>query len=112
VALVTFKGNTQFLLSGHLASFPRFVTCTRRKSLWGCWQRHETAGAGPEEGIKNDQGMDHLSYDKKLKEVGLFRLQKRRLQGDLMVAFQYLKGSYKKDGDKVFSRACSNRTTG
>jgi len=28
------------------------------------------------------------------------------------VVFQYLKGAYKKDGDKYFSRACSNRTKG
>jgi len=28
------------------------------------------------------------------------------------VAFQYLKGAYKKDGDKLFSRACSDRTRG
>jgi len=26
------------------------------------------------------------------------------------VAFQYLKGAYKTDGDKLFSRACCNRT--
>jgi len=28
------------------------------------------------------------------------------------VAFQYLKGAYKKDGDKLFSRACCDRTRG
>jgi len=28
------------------------------------------------------------------------------------VAFQYLKGAYKKDGDRFFSRACCNRTNG
>ena len=28
------------------------------------------------------------------------------------MAFQYLKGAYKKDGDKLFSRACCNRTRG
>jgi len=28
------------------------------------------------------------------------------------VAFQCLKGAYKKDGDKLFSRACSNKTRG
>jgi len=36
----------------------------------------------------------------------------RRLRGDLIAAFQYLKGPYKKDGDRLFSRACSNRTSG
>jgi len=34
------------------------------------------------------------------------------LQGDLIAAFQYLKGAYKKDGDRLFSRACCNRTRG
>jgi len=29
-----------------------------------------------------------------------------------MAAFQYLKGAYKKDGDKHFSRVCCNRTRG
>ena len=42
----------------------------------------------------------------------MFSLQKRRLWGDLIAAFQYLKGAYKKDGDRLFSRACSDRTRG
>lgn len=42
--------------------------------------------------------------------VGLFILGKRRAQGELIAAIQYLKGAYKKDRDKLFSRACCNRT--
>jgi len=58
------------------------------------------------------QGMKPLSYEERLRELGLFSLEKRRLRGDLIAAFQYLKGTWKKDGDQLVSRACSNRTRG
>jgi len=42
----------------------------------------------------------------------LFSLEKRRLWGDIIAASQSLKGAYKKDGGKLFSRACCDRTRG
>lgn len=56
------------------------------------------------------RGMKHLSYQEMLRELGLLSLGKRRLWGHLIAAFQYLKWAYKKEGDKLFSRACGNRT--
>jgi len=58
------------------------------------------------------RGLEQLSYEEKMKGLGLFSLEKRRLQGDPIAAYQYLKGAYKKAGEGIFTRACSDRTTG
>ena len=42
----------------------------------------------------------------------MFSLEKRRLQGDLIVAFQYLKGAHKQEGERLFTRVDSDRTRG
>jgi len=56
------------------------------------------------------RGLEHLSYEDRLRELGLFSLDKRILWGDLIAAFQHLKWAYRKDGENLFSRACCNRT--
>ncbi|PKU32181.1 hypothetical protein llap_17513 [Limosa lapponica baueri] len=58
------------------------------------------------------RGLEYLSYEDRLRELGLFSLEKRRFWGDLMAAFQYLKGAYRRDGEGLFIRECSHRTRG
>ena len=58
------------------------------------------------------RGLEHLPYKDRLRELGLFSLEKRRLQGGLIAAFQYLKGAYKQEGSKLFERVDNSRTKG
>ena len=56
--------------------------------------------------------MEHLPYEDSLRKLGLFSLEKRRLQGDLIAAFQYLKGSFRKEGDRLCTRVCGEKRRG
>ncbi|PKU49553.1 hypothetical protein llap_106 [Limosa lapponica baueri] len=72
----------------------------QQKMDMGLWKRVQ------QRATKMIRGLGHLSYDDRQRELELFSLEKRRLQGDVIVAFQYLKGACKRDGEGSFMKDC------
>ena len=56
--------------------------------------------------------LENLSYEERLGDLGFFGLKKRRFQGDLTEAFQYLKGAYKQEGEQLSTQSNSDKIRG
>ena len=56
------------------------------------------------------KGLKHLAYAERLSKLDLFSLEKRRLRGDLINIYKYLKCGSQRDMANLFSLACGDRT--
>lgn len=90
------------VLTTHVSTVSSSAGLSTREK-WICW-----SGSRVTTNVIWDT--EYLCCEDRLRKLGFFSLEKKRHQGGLLVAFQYLKGACKEDGDRLFNNACCGRT--
>lgn len=102
------QGNDRMIVSLHLALvmlcvkyWIQFGACTTRRSLryWSMYRAMKLAKC-----------LENKYYEEHLREQRLFRLKKRRLRGDILSLYYYVKGGCNEVGAGLFSLLSSDRT--
>ena len=58
------------------------------------------------------KSLEHFPYEERLRDLGLFSLENRRLKGDLITVCKHLKCGSQVNPGRLFSVASNNRTRG